>query len=157
MAEPVARDGQELGEILDFMRILWSVEHGLSSMSKSMLRRVDVTGPQRLVLRIVGKRPGINAGELASIMHLHPSTLTGILKRLVERGLLARTSDVADGRKAVFHLTRTGRRVDETKVTTVESVVSSILDDSTDAEIRASRALLSRLGEALIAACVKGA
>src|SRR2546421_7190843 len=49
-----------------------------------------LTGPQRLVMRIVGRFPGIAAGRVAQILHVHPSTLTGILKRLEARGLLQR-------------------------------------------------------------------
>ena len=67
------------------MRLLWAVDHGLQRRSKRMAATLGVTGPQRLVIRIVGRFPGISAGRLASILHLHPSTLTGILRRL-ERG-----------------------------------------------------------------------
>src|SRR5438132_8459125 len=38
----------------------------------------------RLVMRIVGRFPGIAAGRVAQILHVHPSTLTGILKRSEE-------------------------------------------------------------------------
>src|SRR5262245_43976983 len=70
---------------LDFMRLLWSVEHRLQSSSKRMASSLGITGPQRLVLRIVGQFPGLSAKELARIVHLHPSTITGILQRLVEK------------------------------------------------------------------------
>jgi DNA-binding MarR family transcriptional regulator len=57
-----------------------------------------VTGPQRLVLRMVGRFPGIAAGRLSEILHVHPSTLTGILKRLEARELLQRKADPRDAR-----------------------------------------------------------
>ena len=49
---------------------------------KRMEQRSGVTGPQRLVLRVVGLFPGISAGALARLLHVHPSTLTGVLHRL---------------------------------------------------------------------------
>ena len=55
-----------------------------------MESELGITGPQRLVLRVVGQFPGLSAGELAHIVRLHPSTITGILQRLVARGLLER-------------------------------------------------------------------
>ena len=77
-----------LDPVLDFLRLLWSIEHGLQRVSKRMEAELGITGPQRLVLRVVGRFPGLSAGELAHIVRLHPITITGILKRLVSRGWL---------------------------------------------------------------------
>ena len=82
-----------LDPVLDFMRLLWSVEHGLERISQRMGSELGITGPQRLVLRIIGRFPGISAGDLAHIVRLLPSTLTGILQRLVTRQLIERRSD----------------------------------------------------------------
>src|SRR5664279_5074759 len=98
---PASRDDKfELDPVLDFMRLLWSVEHGLQRISKRMENDLGITGPQRLVLRIVGRFPDMSAGELAHIVRLHPSTITGILRRLVERGLIERKTDPGDSRRA---------------------------------------------------------
>src|SRR5437899_7072059 len=104
--------GPPLGAVLDFMRLLWAVDHSLQSASKRMESTFGVTGPQRLVVRIVGRFPGIAAGRVAEILHVHPSTLTGILKRLEARGVLQRRADPRDGRRALFSLTPRGRKLD---------------------------------------------
>ena len=90
----------ELDPVLDFMRLLWSIEHGLQRMSKRMENEIGITGPQRLVLRVVGQFPGLSASEVAHIVRLHPSTITGVLQRLVARGLLERQRDPSDTRRA---------------------------------------------------------
>ncbi|NNB99923.1 MarR family transcriptional regulator, partial [Corallococcus exiguus] len=118
---------QPLGEVLEFMRLLWAVDHGLQSTSKRMESTLGLTGPQRLVIRLVGRFPGITAGALANILHVHPSTLTGVLKRLEKRGLLERKSDPLDGRKALFALTDSGRALDIPSEGTVESAVQRVL------------------------------
>ena len=59
--------------MLQFMQLLWAVAHGLERASKRMTREIGVTGPQRLVLRVAGLRPGLSAGHLAAILHVHPS------------------------------------------------------------------------------------
>ena len=64
------------------MRALWAVDHALRSASKRMKNRVGLTGPQRLAVRIVGRFPNATAGEITKVLHVHPSTLTGILARL---------------------------------------------------------------------------
>jgi MarR family transcriptional regulator, organic hydroperoxide resistance regulator len=75
-------------DVLRFLELLWAVAHGLERTSKRMTRDLGVTGPQRLVLRVVGLFPGMSAGELAGILHVHASTLTGVLRRLETQGLL---------------------------------------------------------------------
>src|ERR1700730_9851286 len=79
--------GPPLGAVLDFMRLLWAVDHALQSASKRMESNFAVPGPTRVVVRIVGRFPAIAAGRIAEILHVHPSSLTGILKRLEGRGV----------------------------------------------------------------------
>src|SRR6267378_5200867 len=119
--------GPPLGAVLDFMRLLWAVDHALQSASKRMEAAYGVTGPQRLVVRIVGRFPGIAAGRVAEILHVHPSTLTGILKRLESRGLLQRRTDPRDARRALFMLTPKGRKLDTVRTGIVEQAVRRAL------------------------------
>ncbi len=130
---------RELGPVLDFMRALWALDHALQSASKRMEAARGVTAPQRLVIRIVGRFPGISAGEVAGILHLHPSTLTGVLKRLGDRGLLERKPDPSDGRRALLELTPRGRKVDHLRDGTVEAAVKRALKRLPPASVRAAR------------------
>lgn len=139
-----------LGEVLDFMRLLWAVDHALQSMSKRMESQLGVTGPQRLVIRIVGRFPGIAAGELASVLHIHPSTLTGILKRLETRGLLERSPDPADARKALFSLSTKGKESDANRLGTVEGTVRKTLAKLPARKVAAAREVLTSLADALL-------
>ena len=147
-----ARDGavgNSLGPVLDFMRLLWEVDHGLNSQSKRMRLRFGVTGPQRFAVRIVSRFPGISAGELAALLHLHPSTLTGVLDRLVRRGLLSRQTDPADRRRALLWVTAAGRRVDRLRGGTIEASVRAALARLTPARLDAARAALETLVQGL--------
>src|SRR5688500_4376498 len=100
-----------LPDVLQFMQLLWAVVHGLERLSKQMAGDVGVTGPQRLVLRVVGLFPGMSAGDLATVLHVHPSTLTGVLQRLVAQRMLVRVAAPSDRRRAVLRLTPRGARV----------------------------------------------
>src|SRR5438132_14384373 len=104
---PERHDGKDppLGGVLDFLRLLWAVDHALQSASKRMEANFGMTGPQRLVVRTVGRFPGTPAGRVAQILHVHPSTLTGILKRLEARGILPRRPAPPDARRALLALT----------------------------------------------------
>ena len=138
-----------LGVVLDFLRLLWAVDHGLNSISKRMKQTMGVTGQQRLVVKLVGRRPGISAGALAEILHVHPSTLTGVLRRLVERGAVERTQDPADTRRALFRLTRKGRELDAIRTGTVEARVRSALSSMSAEDLVVASSVLSRLAHAL--------
>jgi MarR family transcriptional regulator, organic hydroperoxide resistance regulator len=138
-----------LGEVLDFMRLLWSIDHGLQTTSKRMESTLGVTGLQRMVIRLVGRFPGISAGHLARILHVHPSTLTGVLKRLEDRQMVTRTADPLDARRALFALTTRGRSLDVPATGTVEAAVQRALEKISPARISAARELLNALSEEL--------
>jgi DNA-binding MarR family transcriptional regulator len=143
--EPTAK----LGHVLEFLRLLWAVDHGLTKLSKRMERTLGVTGPQRLVIRLVGQNPGISAGALAETLHLHPSTLTGILRRLTERRAIERTVDPADARRAQFRLTPKGEELDEVRTGTVETCVRRALVGLADRDLASVERVLTRIADAL--------
>jgi DNA-binding MarR family transcriptional regulator len=138
-----------LGPVLEFMRALWALDHAFQSASKRMEAVLGVTAPQRLVVRIVGRFPRISAGEVAEILHVHPSTLTGVLKRLESRGVIARTADPKDGRRALLSLTARGRELDQLRTGTVESAVRKVLGRIPAQTSRSARTLAETLAAEL--------
>ena len=142
-------DVPPLGKVLDFLRVLWAVDHGLNRMSKRMEVDLGVTGPQRLAVRFIGRFPGLSAGRLASILHMHPSTLTGILRRLELRQLITRRADPRDARRSLLGLTGAGRRCDARDSGTIEASVQKVLSRSSREEIEAASRLLTKLAQAL--------
>lgn len=139
----------DLDETLQFMRVLWGTVHALQKTSKRMNRSLGVTGPQRLVIRVVGLAPGISAGGLARILHLHPSTLTGVLKRLESQRLVSRVQHAGDGRRAVLQLTSTGERLNSATAGTVEATVRTTLRQVDERDRRAVHHVLELLAERL--------
>src|SRR5690349_13119281 len=95
-ASAVVTNGADLPDVLQFMQLLWAVVHVLQRTSKRMAGDIRVTGPQRLVLRVAGLFPGLSAGDVAAVLRVHPSTLTGVLQRLVAQRLLMRAHDPRD-------------------------------------------------------------
>jgi DNA-binding MarR family transcriptional regulator len=138
-------ESTKLPDVLQFMQLLWAVVHGLDRKSKQMAGDVGVTGPQRLVLRLVGLFPGMSAGDLASVLRVHPSTLTGVLQRLVEQQLVARSGAPGDRRRAVLRLTKRGARVNAAQHGTVEAAIAQALEGVSDRDRMATRRVLERL------------
>ncbi len=149
LAPKQSRDDAELGGTLDFMRLLWAVDHGLQRRSKRMESEIGVTGMQRTVIRLIGRFPDVAAGRLAELLHVHPSTLTGVLKRLGDRAFIERERDPADARRARFRLTRQGDRIDATQAGTVEAAVRRALSRVGRADLDAARAVLSVIADEL--------
>jgi DNA-binding MarR family transcriptional regulator len=144
-------DVKPLGDALAFMQLLWAVAHGLESSSKRMHAALGVTGPQRLVLRIVGHHGRIGAGQLAEVLHIHPSSLTGMLKRLEEAELLRRESDPFDRRRALLALTRRGQRLNDQRHGTIEAVIAETLAKASKERVASAKSLLKAIATALAA------
>ncbi|MHB8419383.1 MAG: MarR family winged helix-turn-helix transcriptional regulator [Myxococcales bacterium] len=138
-----------LGPTLSFMRLLWTLEHELQAGSKRMQRQVGVTGPQRLALRLIGRKPDLSAGELAATMQLHPSTLTGILDILVTRKLVQRRVDPSDGRRARLRLAPAGRKLDAARAGTVEVGVQRALAGCAPRDLEATKRVLTQIAAGL--------
>ena len=131
------------------MRLMWAMDHGLQRRSKRMELEVGVTGMQRVVIRLIGRFPAVTAGGLAELIHVHPSTLTGVLKRLVARGYVSRERDTTDARIAHFSLTAEGLRIDGSQAGTVEAAVRRALARLDPEQVEGARVVLSVMGEEL--------
>jgi DNA-binding MarR family transcriptional regulator len=97
---------------LEFLQVLWRTSHALERRSRRMEKAIGLTAPQRLVVRFLGRFPGVTAGQLARALHVDPGTLSASLRRLEGRGLVERRRDPADTRRVTLGLTREGRALD---------------------------------------------
>lgn len=138
-----------VGPVLDFLRLLWQVDHGMATRSKRMLATLGVTAPQRMVVRMAGRFPGISAGELAEILHVDPGTLSSALRRLEAAGAIQRRADVKDRRRVRLHLTTKGKRLDQDLDDTVESAVKRVVQATPATTLRATERVLLALAEEL--------
>ena len=83
------RSSLPLGETLEFLGLIWSVDHALQTLSKRMQGTLGVTGPQRLLLRIVARFPGLPAGEIAGRFSVSAPTISRHLSLLEAAGLVS--------------------------------------------------------------------
>ena len=136
-------------DVLELMRVIWALDHALQSRSKSMASALGITGPQRFVLRVVDDAPGMSSGELAEYLHLHPSTLTGVLQRLERRKLLHRRKDPGDARRVLLEVTAAGRAVLKKKTASIEAVVRLAIGREGAHELGTTIEVLKRITSAL--------
>lgn len=130
---------------------MWSVDHELHRISKRMAAQIGLTAPQRLALRFIGRHPRVTLGELAELLHLHPGTVTGIVRHLEARGLVARARSEEDVRRMHLTLTAEGNRVNRRHTGTVEAAVRRALADLSPAAFTRASDVLQRLATELAA------
>lgn len=134
---------------LQLMRLIWSVDHEMLSVSKRMETTLGLTIPQRMTLLLVGRHPDILASEIAAWLHLHPGTVSGIVRRLERGGYLRRTGHADDGRRQRLTLTPLGRKANSRRSGTFEGAVRKVLTDTSEGELAAVEKLLTRLASEL--------
>lgn len=144
MREP-AKQAFPLGSALDFLQRAWRLNHALERLSSRMLREIGITAQQRLLLRCVGKYPGLIAGNLAEILHVDRGTVSAALKRLEKKALIERRGDPRDQRRVTVGLTARGRAFDHPAERTVEGCIESLLAEVSAAEIATTKRVLDRL------------
>ncbi len=148
---PTTDKAEPSDPVLQFLQTVWQLEHALERASKRMEDSVGISGPQRFALRIIGARPAITAGELAGVLHLHPSTVTGIVQRLEGRKLVKRVSNSSDGRVAHLHLTPAGSKINKPAGKgTIERAARTTLSRVAGAQLKATTALMGQFTDELM-------
>jgi DNA-binding MarR family transcriptional regulator len=94
-----------------FRSAYWQVFLELDSLRLQQWEQSQLTLPQLRVLFQVRRSPGITTGRLARGMGITVSTTSGLVTKLVERGLVARRSSEEDRRQIPLELSETGRRL----------------------------------------------
>lgn len=79
------------------------------------------------LLVAVNRRPQ-TVGELGRYVRVGKSTMTGVLARLVNHGLVVREADPADRRASLITPTAQGREIADTLVTRVRAEVLRLLE-----------------------------
>ena len=97
--DPVAR----------FERAYWRAFRELDSVRLRQWEEYRLTLPQLRVLYHIRRAPGVTGGELAAALGITVSTVSGLVGKLAERGLIARCTAPDDRRQAPLELTEEGR------------------------------------------------
>jgi len=105
---PSAAKARDAAEVVNNLRRLFKA---IQEYSKAIFRRTGLSGPQVWALTILDREPALSLGELAQRIFAHPSTVSGIVDRLEERGAVQRVVDREDRRGIRLSLTPLGRRI----------------------------------------------
>jgi len=81
---------------------------GLRSAAEGIERELRVSAAQLFVLSELAQVPDQSVKDLAAVTMTTHSTVSQVVSQLIAKGLVARTTDAADGRRSVLRLTRQG-------------------------------------------------
>lgn len=99
---------------LPFSKIMTSMRELNQSFFQATRKDAEtfgITRIQLMVLKIVQQCSNLGMNELADRMHSSPSTVSGIVDRLVQAGLIVRDRPEKDRRSVVLKVTPEGKRL----------------------------------------------
>jgi len=88
---------------------LYSASLAMTKLYKPLLAPLGLTYPQYLAMLVLWEQERLSVGELGDRLALDSGTLTPLLKRLEQQGLVERERDPDDERRVLLHLTPAGR------------------------------------------------
>jgi DNA-binding MarR family transcriptional regulator len=93
--------------LIAIRRIIQSVD----LHSRYLVRQFGLTGPQLIVLQVIATRGEISISEIAKAVSLGQPTVTGILERLENRGLIIRRRSKSDKRRIYISATEACKKL----------------------------------------------
>lgn len=117
----------EEGAVEQVMNGIRSIVRALRLETRAIERELGVSLAQLWVLQILNQRPVKTLSELAAATATHQSSVSVVVRRLVQAGLVVRTSGVLDKRQRSVEITDAGRRLVERAPRTVTSELLAAL------------------------------
>ena len=97
------------GSNVDFLFALFETQRLLRLYADKQARRFGLTRAQWGVLAKLERTEGMKQAEIADLMEIQPITLTRLIDKLCEMGLIERRSDAHDRRVNRLYLTEAAR------------------------------------------------
>src|SRR3569623_858750 len=94
---------------LDFLFALFELQRMLRLYADKQARRYGLTRAQWAVLAKLERTEGMKQTEIADLMEMQPITLTRLIDKLCDAGLIERRSDDTDRRVNRLYLTKAAR------------------------------------------------
>lgn len=88
---------------------LYAASNLLTRVYRPVLAPLGLTYPQYLAMLVLWEKSPASVGELGKRLHLDSGTLTPLLKRMEQGGLVDRCRDPQDERRVLVGLTQKGR------------------------------------------------
>jgi DNA-binding MarR family transcriptional regulator len=142
-----ASAAEEKAAIVDSIR---SIAQDLRAAGKPVDDELGVTAAQVDVLRAIDSQSPCSVNDIARRTFTHQSTVSSIVARLGESGLISSAPSERDARKREITLTQAGKRVLRNAPHSSEERLLAALHGMNRDELRRLAAVLGKLSSALV-------
>src|SRR6266571_5077175 len=125
-------DGSD-GEFRGLIHDLIAYGHRLDACRDAFAAVVGISGVQYEILMLVSRADGLSIGEVAERLHRSGAFITIEANKLVERGILEKASDPADGRRVLLKNTSKSLQLLE-RLAPHQRRINDVLFDCLDAK-----------------------
>ena len=98
----------DMTTVMDSLR---AVVRALRISTRAVEKEIGISGAQLFVLQQLEDAPARSVNELAERTSTHQSSVSTVVSRLVERGLVRRAPSAEDGRRMEISITDAGRKL----------------------------------------------
>jgi len=98
------------------------------------LDELGITYPQYLVLLVLWETNAMPVNDIAKKLLLKTNTLTPLLKRMEQLGLVERKKSEQDERKVIVHLATKGEELEDLAAQIPEKLARNLLDENVSIE-----------------------
>jgi DNA-binding MarR family transcriptional regulator len=140
-----AKDTDSHEQMLEVLRLFRTLFRSVRMHYGSVRRETGMNGAQLWALCHIDESPGCTPGDLARDMALNQSTVSNLVRKLVEQGLVTRTRNPDDQRIASLQPTAKGRRVMKRASKPLVGVLQHALSRLSRKDLQELQALLRRL------------
>ncbi len=123
------------------------VIRAIDQHSRNLIQSHGLTGPQALLLTEIVRSQVLTGSELAKRVSLSQATVTDVVKRLENRGLLERSRDQSDKRKMILRATVQGEALVKQSVPLLQESFQNRLNELKDWEQNQLLSALQRIAE----------
>jgi len=109
------------------MNAVRSIVRALRINTRAIELKMGISLAQLFVLQQLAERPADSLNDLAERTATHQSSVSVVVRRLVERGYVTRTSSTADKRRIEIGLTPDGRKLLEDAPSTIQTQLVAAL------------------------------
>ncbi len=93
--------------------LLYASSREMTKQYKPLLEKLNVTYPQYLVLLLLWEHETLTVKKMGELLYLDSGTLTPMLKRMEQQGLITRKRSEEDERSVLISLTEDGELLKE--------------------------------------------
>jgi DNA-binding MarR family transcriptional regulator len=125
--------------------VIRRVHQRATSIFLDVMSDLGLTPTQFAALAKLHDEGALSQNHLGRLTAMDPATVQGVIRRLVERGLVDRQADEGDRRRSVLRLTEEGREVAVTAIARGFEVTDRVLEPLNRRDRERAMALLARL------------